>query len=203
MSKPQMLKKIIKTFTKTIDGKVPFTIKIRAGFKEKNAVEISKLAEGEGVDAIIIHPRTQAQGFAGLPDIELVEEIKKKIKIPIIYSGNITSFEDAEKVYTKTNADGFMIGRALYGAPWKLKEITQNSLGKTFSIDLKTTLRYALKHLDLVVEHYGEPYFQNIKKQLPAYIKAIQNASQTRKKLIETQNANELKEELEKLIKNE
>src|SRR6267143_1733292 len=38
---------------------VPFTIKIRGGWDDEhlNAVEVARMAEGEGIDAITVHPR--------------------------------------------------------------------------------------------------------------------------------------------------
>ena len=83
------LKKIIKQLKKSIDAKVSLNIKIRAGFKEKNALEVSQLAVDEGASAIIIHPRTQPGGFAAPLDFALVKKIKETVNVPIIFSGNI------------------------------------------------------------------------------------------------------------------
>src|SRR5438046_6977241 len=57
---------IFRTMRKTIG--VRFTIKIRGGWDERtvNAVEIAHIAEGEGVDAITVHPRTRSQQYTGV-----------------------------------------------------------------------------------------------------------------------------------------
>lgn len=193
MEKSSLLKKIILSFQNVIDGKVPFTIKIRAGFKKKNALEISKLAEGLGVDAIVIHPRTQAEGFTGKLDMALVKKIKENIKIPIIFSGNINNFPKAQEAYEKTNVDGFMIGRALCGSPWKIKEIVENSRGKKFEINQKLLLNCAIKHLSLALEHYGPKGFHFFKKQLPYYIKQIKLTAKTKRELLSAKTVEELK----------
>jgi len=200
MAKPKILETIIKKIIEDIGGKVPFTIKMRAGFKEKNAPEIAKLAEDLGIDAIIIHPRTKVQGYTGEPDTEIVKKIKEQSKIPIIVSGNIDSFEKAKQVFEKTGVDGFMIGRALIGAPWKLKEITDNIAGKEFTISQKEKIEVAIKHLKLVVKFYGEGRFYNIKQQIPNYIKNITGAAQIRRDLLESRTAQELEDKLKELV---
>lgn len=114
---------ILTLLKKTIAGRVPLSIKIRAGFKEKNALDVALAAQDCGVDMLTIHPRTQPEGFTGPLDYELVARVKQRLTIPVIYCGNITSAARVQKVYETTGVDGFMIGRALYGAPWKVEEI--------------------------------------------------------------------------------
>src|SRR5438309_7862562 len=52
---------VLRTMRKAIG--VDLTIKIRGGWDNRtvNAVEIARIAEGEGVNAITVHPRTRAQ----------------------------------------------------------------------------------------------------------------------------------------------
>jgi len=54
--------------------KVPLTIKLRAGWDENSivAVDVAKLAESVGVEAIAVHPRTRMQGYAGQADWPVV-----------------------------------------------------------------------------------------------------------------------------------
>lgn len=207
MANPELLKEIIIAMQKAINGRVPFTLKIRAGFKEKNAIDIAIMAQELGVAALIIHPRTRQEKFSGELDFEIVKKIKDTLKIPIIFSGGINSFNDAKKVYEKTGVDGFMIGQALIGAPWKLKQLKEESLGKTFEkqllfeIDIATKIKYAIKHLDLNIKFYGEAGTHKFKAQLPHYIKNIDNATQIRVELLRSQNEKEMREKLENLLK--
>jgi len=195
------LKEVLTEFMRCIDGRVSFTVKIRAGYKkEKNAVEVAQLIEGLGIDGLMIHPRLQTEGFTGLPDLDLVREVKEAVKIPVIMSGNINSFKRAQKVYDRTGVDGFMIGRALWGCPWKIREITDAAKGVTFEVSPEETLEYALEHLRLTVEHYGPTAFHAFKKQLPVYIKGVENAGQIRKKLLSSQTAEELEAGIRALL---
>jgi nifR3 family TIM-barrel protein len=199
MSKPEKLKELLLALYKRVENKIPLTIKIRAGFKEKNALEIAQLAQDCGVEMLMIHPRTQPGGLSARLDFDLVKSIKQKLSIPVIFSGNIFNFETAQKTYAKTGVDGFMIGRALWGCPWKLREIEAEILGEEFSVSIEEAIKLALTHLEYNIEFYGEPGVHAFKKQLPQYIKGLPNAATLRSELLRSQNSVEMKNRLSAL----
>ncbi|MFC1841986.1 tRNA dihydrouridine synthase, partial [Candidatus Dependentiae bacterium] len=164
------LKKILLTFRETLKD-MPFTVKMRAGFKKENSIEVAKLAQDCGADAIAIHPRLQTQKFAGIPDYSLAAKVKKELTIPVIISGGIVDFKTAKMVYEQTGVDGFLIGRGIWSKPWKLKELKEHSLGNDYSVDKHTILQMALAHLDNIVDFYGEDGVYCFRKHLPFYIK--------------------------------
>lgn len=86
---PEKVKGILIKVRKKV--KKPVTIKIRSGWDEKhiNAVEISKVAEDCGAEAISIHPRTRDQGFRGRADWNLIGEVKKVVRIPVVGNGDV------------------------------------------------------------------------------------------------------------------
>ena len=200
MANPELLKTLMLELQKHAAGKIPFTLKIRAGFKEKNAYEIACLAEECGVEMLIIHPRTQTGAFSAPLDYDLVKKIKQKLTIPIVFSGNIYSADNAKMVYKKTGVDGFMIGRALWGAPWRMKEITSGLLGEPFEITQQQMIEYALKHIALNVEFYGPHGATMFKKQLPQYIKSVPNAATIRRDLLRLEGYEAMKEGIQKLL---
>jgi len=122
MRQPQHLRKIISAIKKVI--KVPLGIKIRAGWDEqhKNAIEIAKLAQDEGVNLLTIHARTKVQGYSGKVDYALVEQVCSRISIPIVGSGDICDIEGA-KFYLGLGVKGLMVGRASLKNPWVFKDI--------------------------------------------------------------------------------
>jgi tRNA-dihydrouridine synthase B len=201
MADKERLATLIRQFTKAIAGRVPFTIKIRAGFKERNAVEIAQLAQDLGVDGLIIHPRTQPEKFASRLDYDLTARVKAAVTMPVVFSGNINKFEQAEKVHALTGVDGFMIGRALWGAPWKMREMTDQAQGKVFAVDTMTALVYCQRHLELNLEHYGiRGGFNHFKKQLPQYIRTVARAAEWRGKLLRSSTADEMRAMLAEIV---
>lgn len=191
---------IVKALQKAIDGRIPFTIKIRAGFKECNGLEIAKIAQDLGVEGIIIHPRLQTGGFTAPLDYDLVARIKKELSIPVVFSGNINSFKRMKAVYERTGCDGFMIGRALWGCPWKMHEILAEARGESFAITLPQMLNLALEHLKLNVALYGTRGVHAFKKQLPQYIRGVVGAGQLRARMVTYDTYDAMAGELQVLI---
>lgn len=183
---------ILKEFRKELP--IPFTVKIRAGFKCKNAVEVAKLAQDCGVDALAIHPRLQTQKFEGRPDYNLVAEVKKELSIPIIVSGGVVNWATAKLIYEQTGVDGFLIGRGIWAKPWKLKELQEHSMGNAFTIPLPLVMAYASKHLDSMATYYGKQGLFAFRKHIPFYIRGLPNASLVRQKLLLSTSIDEMKE---------
>ena len=107
--------------------KIPLTIKLRAGWDENSivAVEVAKLAESSGVEAVAVHPRTRTQGYSGNADWSIIAAVKQAVKIPVIGNGDINSPEDASRMVRETNCDAVMIGRAAATNPWIFSQMLQ------------------------------------------------------------------------------
>jgi tRNA-dihydrouridine synthase B len=190
MARPEQLQKILKAFRASLT--IPFTVKIRAGFKEKNALDIAKMIQDCGADALAIHPRLQTQKFSGLPDYQLAAQVKQALQIPVIFSGNVVNFKTAQMTYERTGVDAFLIGRGMWAKPWKLHEMTENAAGREFHVSSSMLLQVALKHLQLMVDHYGIQGLYQFRKHLPFYIKGHPLASVVRSKLVVSQSYDEV-----------
>jgi len=187
-----LLERVLKLFRASL-ADVPFTIKIRAGFKHKNAIEVAKLAQDCGVDALAIHPRSQTQKFSGQPDYQLAAQVKQSISIPVFFSGGIVDFESARVVYEQTGVDGFLVGRGMWACPWKLQEMREHAQGKQFQVDNKVVLSCALKQLDNMLAYYGEKGLYCFRKHVPFYIKGAPSACLVRQTLVTSESVKEVK----------
>src|SRR2546428_6538061 len=99
---------------------VPFTIKIRGGWDDEhlNAVEVARMAESEGVDAITVHPRTRSQRFTGKAPWTIIAEVVQAVRIPVTGNGDVHSTAEARRMVAETGCQSVMIGRGALGRPW-------------------------------------------------------------------------------------
>lgn len=105
--------------------RIPLTIKIRSGWDENNivAVQVARMAEDIGIEAIAVHPRTRMQGYAGFADWSVIRDVKQALRIPVIGNGDVRSPQDAVRMVAETGCDAVMIGRAASSNPWIFRQI--------------------------------------------------------------------------------
>jgi tRNA-dihydrouridine synthase B len=140
--------------------KVPVTLKIRTGWdrEHKNALNVLKIAQESGIQALAIHGRTRACAYTGHAEYDTIAAIKASARIPIIANGDITTPEKAKYVLEYTGADAVMIGRAAQGRPWIFREIAHYlATGATLpEPEVAEIHRVLVDHLADLYGFYGE-----------------------------------------------
>lgn len=141
---------------------VPVTLKIRTGWDRahRNGVDIARLAEQCGIQALAVHGRTRADFYQGEAEYETIRQIKSAVRIPVFANGDLRTPQDARKVLDFTGADAVMIGRGGLGAPWIFRSVNSFLEGSEKTpAPLRCEVRdIILAHLDSLYDFYGEEF---------------------------------------------
>ena len=113
---------------------IPFSVKFRMGWNDAQivCVELARMAEEEGLNAVALHARTREQGYSGRAQWQWIAAIKRAVKIPVIGNGDIRTPEDAAAMIDETGCDAVMIGRAAPANPWIFRQIAQYTATGTY-----------------------------------------------------------------------
>lgn len=155
---PELVTQIIQAVVRAVD--VPVTLKIRTGWEpdNRNGVQIARIAEDNGIQALAVHGRTRSCMYKGEAEYDTIKAIKQQVSIPIIANGDITSPEKARYVLDYTGADAIMIGRAAQGRPWIFREVVHYlATGeKQDAPDISEIQQIMLEHVQGLHRLYGE-----------------------------------------------
>ncbi|TAJ21021.1 MAG: tRNA dihydrouridine synthase DusB [Dehalococcoidia bacterium] len=159
--------RILTAIRRAID--VPLTIKIRGGWDDSqpNAVEVARMAQDVGVDAITVHPRTRSQRYGGRAPWDVIAEVVAAVDIPVTGNGDVTSLAEAMAMMAATGCQSVMVGRGALGRPWVF-DPAYEALSPEGRAAYET--RAIAGHLDLI-EGYFPPReaLLQMKKQLAQY----------------------------------
>ncbi|MBQ6265168.1 MAG: tRNA dihydrouridine synthase DusB [Clostridia bacterium] len=186
---------------------LPVTVKMRSGWDENsiNAVELAKRCEASGASAITVHGRTRAQMYAPPVNIDIIREVKKNIKIPVIGNGDIDGALSAKAMFENTGCDFVMVGRGALGRPWVFAQI--NEYFRTGNIlpepPLEERMRVMLTHIQRLCDYKGVYIgMREARKHAAWYIRDIRGAAAFRNEIGKLETMQELHELAQKVIRN-
>jgi len=167
MRQPDHLAKILEAVRAAVT--VPLTLKMRSGWDHdsRNCLEIARMCEGSGLNAIAIHGRTRAQLYRGDADWEAVWKVKDALSIPVLGSGDVVDSESflarvirppvsqIEGAYQPTSAslDGALIGRGALMNPYIFDEIV-TGIKKPLRHDTALAVSVLERYADLLTEEF-------------------------------------------------
>ncbi len=129
MADPALARRCIEALRRVVPGTL--SVKIRAGWDASSicAPEIARMAAGCGVDLVILHPRTRAQGYAGRADWSLVARVAGELPVPVVGNGDVGSAPEALERLKASGCAGVMIGRAALAEPWIFRDCERLAAG--------------------------------------------------------------------------
>ncbi|MCW8871873.1 MAG: tRNA dihydrouridine synthase DusB [Xanthomonadales bacterium] len=194
LSHPDQVRAILDAVVAAVD--VPVTVKIRTGPnpRERNGVEIARLAEAAGIAALAVHGRTRSDRFKGEAEYETIRDICSAVTIPVFANGDIDTPEAAAAVLAQTGADGVMIGRAAQGNPWIFREVAHflehgERLAPPGPAEVLDVME---RHLVALWQAYGEAMGVRVaRKHIGWYLDGRTGAAEVRRQLMRTESGAE------------
>ena len=188
-----LLERILRTIRAAV--RIPFTIKFRSGWSEAEivALDVARMAEECGVEALSVHPRTRQQGFSGLARWEIIQEVKARVRIPVIGNGDVLTPPDALALYQQTGCDAVMIGRAAASNPWIFRQLSDFFRSGTFTEPSETD-RYQLirSYYQMLVAEEAPGAIGKMKQFASWFTHGVRGGAELRKSIQSAQDTREV-----------
>ncbi|MCB2206337.1 tRNA dihydrouridine synthase DusB [bacterium] len=192
---------------KTIVDQVslPVTLKTRIGWDLESIqiVELAKMLEDVGVQALTIHCRTRQMGHNGDPIWEWIPRVRDAVSIPVVLNGGVMTPQDAVRAFEETGCDAVMIARGAIANPWIFRE-TKHFMSTGVLLpapSFEERIDTALRHLRLAVSVKGERRaVLEMRKHYIAYLKYVPNSRQMRQILMKPETLAEAEDVLHSLL---
>jgi len=188
---PKSVARLVRAMRKAVG--IPVTVKMRTAWDESSprAVELARIIEAEGGDALTVHGRTARQQFRGVADWSPIAEIKAAIGIPVIGNGDVRAGEDAWRMQCQTGCDAVMIGRGALGNPWLWRDALAWLAAEgppdkpLLPAPLSERLDMLLEHARLMVLYRGETRGAvEFRKHAVHYLKGVHGAKSLKQVLV-------------------
>jgi len=195
---PYMVK-MAEAIVKTV--RLPVTVKTRLGWDQDSIqiVELAKMLEDVGVQALTVHCRTRAQGHSGTPDWSWIPKIKSAVSIPVVLNGGVLTPEDVKRAFDQTGCDAVMVARGAITNPWifrQAKELMEKGVVET-EPDLNERIEVCLELLRLAVHYKGERRaVLEMRKHYAGFFRNVRNIKYLRMRLMEPESYSDVEKVL-------
>jgi nifR3 family TIM-barrel protein len=173
--------------------RIPLTVKFRLGLREDRMtyLELGRICEGEGAQAVALHPRTAAQQFGGPANWRHIAQLKETLSIPVVGNGDVRQPEDVVRLFDETGCDAVMVGRAALTNPWVFSQAAALLDGRAYEPPtLVERYRLMRDHFDEVVVREDErSALHKLKTFTGWYTHGLPDGRQLRRQLSELASA--------------
>lgn len=185
MGDPKLAERIIKACRDVLT--IPLTVKFRLGLDDsrRNYIELGRICEANGVQAVAMHARTARQMFTGEADWSHLARLKEALSIPVIGNGDVRQPEDAVRLLAATGCDGVMVGRGATLNPWIFRQIAARISGGAYSEPTLADRRdLILGHFRLVAERESSRWaMHKLRKFTGWYTHGLPNGRRLRQEI--------------------
>jgi tRNA-dihydrouridine synthase B len=180
--------------------RIPFTVKFRLGWNDTEivCVDLARLAEDCGLNAVALHARTREQGYSGQARWEWIAAVKSAVRISVIGNGDVRTPEDAAAMVGETHCDAVMIGRTAASNPWIFRQIAQyTATGNYEAPDEADRYDMIRTYFQMLVEEEIPGSEGKMKQFVSWFTHGVANGAALRKAVYEARTAAEILERVD------
>ena len=164
---------------------LPVTVKLRTGWDDtsRNFLQVANACVEEGAQAVCLHGRTRAQGYAGKADWQAIAELAVELDVPVLASGDVWAAQDVRDLLDLGCA-AVMAARGALGNPWIFRDFEALQRGETpLPVTAAQRREAALWLVQAVQAAQGTGALPAVRKHAAWMIKGLPGAAATRQKL--------------------
>lgn len=203
MKLPELAARIVESCVKAIP--LPVTVKMRSGWDSDsiNALELARLCESAGASAITVHGRTRQQMYSPPVNLDIIAQVKARLKIPVIGNGDIVDGKSAKAMYDSTGCDLVMVGRGALGRPWIFMQINEYMNNGVILPEppIEERMRVMICHIEKLCEYKGSYVgIREARKHAAWYIRGLRSAASFRRQIGSLESIEQLRELAKQVI---
>ena len=152
MRTPEHAATVVSAMTGAVS--IPVTVKMRAGWDDDhvNAPTMAGLMEQSGAAGVAVHGRTAQQSYTGRSDWNLIDEVARRVTIPVFGSGDCVAPEEVVERLKETAVAGVLVGRGALRNPWIFEQAERLAQGGAKgSVALVQRGCFLLAYIDLLL----------------------------------------------------
>ena len=163
---------------------VPVTVKMRLGFEAGSEAYLllGQLAQESGASMITLHARTRSQFYEGHADWSAIRKLRQRVSIPVMGNGDVTCWQDAQRMLEETGCDGVAVGRAAQGNPWIFEQIRDGMAGRPLrDVSPEEKLGVLMRHARMLAALKGEDVaVREMRRHIVCYVRGMRGAAKLR-----------------------
>ncbi len=111
LDEPELLQRIAAAVRAAVPAAIPVTAKMRLGISDTGrALDCALALEAGGMQELVVHARTKADGYRPLVRWEWIARIREAVKLPIIANGEVWNVADYRRICAATGCSDVMLG---------------------------------------------------------------------------------------------
>ncbi|MFZ5817029.1 MAG: tRNA dihydrouridine synthase DusB [Bacillota bacterium] len=197
LKEPDNAQEIVRQVVRAV-APLPVTVKIRIGWDASliNAVDIARRAEEAGAQMITVHGRTREQHYSGRADWNVIAEVARSVRVPVLGNGDITTPQEAAHRLRTAGVAGLAIGRGAMGNPWVFRRTLHYlETGELLpEPGARERVDMALRHLEMMIAFKGEYLaVREMRKHAAWYLKGLYGSAEVRNEVNQTEKPEQMR----------